>query len=60
MLIILDVAGLDEFIQKSFGADINSETSWVGEFVFDKQSIYEEVERAVDRKIKMLHIIYGI
>ncbi len=45
---------------KELWADINSETDWVGEFVFDKQSIYEEVKRAVDRKIKMLHIIYGV
>ena len=35
--------------------------SYIGEFVLvNKQSIYEEIRRAVDRKIKILHIVYGI
>lgn len=45
---------------KELWADIDSKTGWVGEFIFDKQSVYEKVKRAVDRKIKMLHIIYGV
>lgn len=45
---------------KELWADIDSKTGWVGEFVFNKQSVYEEIKRAVDRKIKILHIIYGV
>ena len=45
---------------KELWADIDSKVGWVGEFVFNKQNIYEEIKRAVDREIKMLHIIYGV
>lgn len=45
---------------KELWADIDSKTSWIGEFIFNKQSVYEEIKRTVDRKIKILHIIYGV
>lgn len=46
---------------KELWANIDSKTGYIGEFVLvNKQGIYEEIRRAVDRKIKILHIIYGI
>ena len=46
---------------KELWADIDSKTGYIGEFILvNKQSVYEEIRRAVDRKIKILHMIYGV
>ena len=45
---------------KEAWTNTNSKLGWVGKFIFDKQSIYEEIRRAVNRKIKILHIVYGV